>query len=159
MEKAIFASGCFWGTQFYFEKEEGVVSTKVGYIGGAKENPTYEEVCSHTTGHAEAVLVEFNPEIISYHKLTKLFFETHNFTQIDGQGPDIGEQYRSEIFYFSEKQKSIAQELIAILTKKGYFVATKLTKASKFWNAEEKHQNYYEKTGGTPYCHIKRSIF
>jgi len=159
MEKAIFASGCFWGTQFYFEKEEGVISTTVGYTGGTKENPTYAEVCSHTTGHAEAVLVEFNPEIISYRELAKLFFETHNFTQINGQGPDIGEQYRSEVFYFSEEQKATIEELIKMLKEKQYFVATKLTKATKFWTAEEKHQNYYEKTGGTPYCHIKRRIF
>ncbi len=91
--------------------------------------------------------------------MAKLFFETHNFTQIDGQGPDIGEQYRSEIFYFSEEQKATIEELIQILKEKNYIVATKLTKASKFWNAEEKHQKYYEKTGGTPYCHIKRQIF
>jgi len=158
-DKAIFASGCFWGVQYYFGKEAGVVKTTVGYIGGTKENPTYEEVCSHTTGHAEAVLVEFDSTKISYEKLVKLFFETHDFTQIDGQGPDIGEQYRSEIFYFDENQKAVAEKYIKILEAKNYKVATKLTKTTTFWNAENYHQNYYSNNGGTPYCHAKRKIF
>jgi len=159
MEKAIFASGCFWGVQYYFKKQNGVISTTVGYTGGHLENPTYEQVCSHITGHAEAVLVEFNPEIVSYEELVKLFFEIHDFTQTNGQGPDIGEQYRSEIFYFNENQKNTAEKYIKILSDKGYKVATKLTSATTFWEAEKYHQDYYNKNGQSPYCHFRRKIF
>ncbi len=152
-EKAIFASGCFWGTQYMFEKEKGVLSTTVGYTGGTKSNPTYKEVCTGTTGHAEALEVIFDPAITSFKVLCKLFFETHDPTQINRQGPDIGEQYRSEIFYTNEEQKQIAEELIQELIKKGYEVATEVTKAGTFWKAEDYHQEYYDKKGGRPYCH------
>lgn len=158
-EKAIFASGCFWGTQYQFNKKKGVISTIAGYTGGHKKNPTYKEVCSGKTGHAEAVEVTFDPKKISYKDLCKLYFETHDFTQVNRQGPDIGEQYRSEIFYLNETQKETAEKLIRILTEKGYKVATKLTPATKFWKGEEYHQDYYEKKGGTPYCHIYKKIF
>jgi len=152
-EKAIFASGCFWGTEYQLQKKEGVIETTVGYTGGHKENPTYKEVCTGDTGHAEAVLVVFDPEKVSYEELVKLFFETHDPTQVGGQGPDIGDQYRSEIFYFDENQKKIAEKVINILKDKGLNVVTKLTKATTFYKGEDYHQDYYRKSGGTPYCH------
>ncbi|MBL7898224.1 MAG: bifunctional methionine sulfoxide reductase B/A protein [Crocinitomicaceae bacterium] len=152
-DTAIFASGCFWGTEYYFEKAEGVISTQVGYIGGHKANPTYKEVCAHTTGHAEAVKVVYDPSKTSYETLCKLFFETHDPTQINRQGPDIGDQYRTEIFYLNEEQKQIAEKLIGILVEKGLKVATKVTPASTFYDAEDYHEHYYSGNGGTPYCH------
>jgi len=158
-DTAIFASGCFWGVEYYFGKEAGVIETTVGYIGGTTENPTYNDVCSHSTGHAEAVLVVFDTTKTSYEKLVKLFFETHDFTQINRQGPDIGDQYRTEVFYLNDTQKQIAEKYIKILETKKYIVATKITKATKFWDAETYHQDYYAKKGGTPYCHVKRKIF
>jgi peptide methionine sulfoxide reductase msrA/msrB len=159
LETAIFASGCFWGTEYYLKKPLGVKSTEVGYIGGHVEHPTYEQVCTGRTGHAEAVKVVFDPSVVSYEELTRLFFETHDFTQINRQGPDIGEQYRSVVFYTNEKQKQIAEKLIGILTDKGYKVATKVEKATDFYTAETYHQDYYFKTGGVPYCHFKRKVF
>jgi len=153
-ERAIFASGCFWGTEYHFQKVEGVISTKVGYTGGHAENPTYKQVSSGSTGHAEALEVIFNPEIVSFEQLAILYFETHDPSQINRQGPDIGEQYRTEIFYLSEDQKKISEKLIAVLNDKGIDVVTKLTPAGKFWEAEKYHQDYYSKTGGSPYCHI-----
>jgi peptide methionine sulfoxide reductase msrA/msrB len=158
-ETAIFASGCFWGTEYYLKKAKGVKSTSVGYIGGNIENPTYEQVCTGTTGHAEAVEVIFDPSVTSYEELTRLFFETHDFTQVNRQGPDIGDQYRSVVFYTGNEQKQIAEKLIGELKDKGYQVATKLEKAGEFYTAEKYHQDYYFKTGGTPYCHIKREVF
>ncbi len=152
-EKAIFASGCFWGTEYYFEKVKGVINTTVGYTGGHKENATYREVCSGTTGHAEAVKVEFDPSQISYKELTKLFFETHNPGQKNRQGPDVGTQYRSAIFYLNNEQKQFAEELIEILKDKGHNVVTEVTEAGEFYNAEDYHQQYYTKGGGNPYCH------
>jgi peptide methionine sulfoxide reductase msrA/msrB len=153
-DTAIFAGGCFWGVQYYFEKAPGVISTEVGYTGGTKENPTYKEVCSHTTGHVEAIRVVFDPQKTTYEDLARLFFEIHDPTQTNGQGPDIGPQYLSEIFYENESQKETAEKLIHILEKKGYEVATRLRPATKFWQAEDYHQNYYDKTGGMPYCHV-----
>jgi len=158
-ETAIFASGCFWGTEYYLQKANGVISTTVGYTGGKVKNPTYKEVCTGRTGHAEAVEVEFDPTVTSYETLARLYFETHDFTQINGQGPDIGEQYRSVIFYTNEEQKEVAEKLVKELTKKGYKVATSIEKAGEFYDAENYHQDYYSKSGGTPYCHIKREIF
>jgi peptide methionine sulfoxide reductase msrA/msrB len=158
-ERAIFASGCFWGTQYHFQKQRGVLQTTVGYTGGFKKNPSYEEVSSGTTGHAEAIEVIFDPSKVSYETLAKLFFETHDPTQVNRQGPDIGEQYRSEIFYLNETQKHIAQKLIDILKSRGYDVATRLTAATDFWKAEDYHQRYYQKKNGTPYCHIYTKRF
>lgn len=152
-EIAIFASGCFWGTEYFLEKEAGVISTQVGYIGGTKENPTYAEVCAHTTGHAEAVKVVYDPSKTDYETLCKLFFETHDPTQVNRQGPDIGDQYRTEIFYLNEDQKVIAEKLKATLEEKGLKVATNITKATKFWDGEDYHEHYYTNKGGTPYCH------
>ena len=157
--KAIFASGCFWGTEYYFNKVPGVISTTVGYTGGHVPNPTYKQVCTDKTGHAEAVEVTYDPKVISYEQLAKLFFETHDFTQLNRQGPDIGKQYRSEIFYLDAKQKNIATQLIQTLKKMGNNVKTQVTQADKFWPAEDYHQDYYDKTHKTPYCHIYRKIF
>jgi len=157
--KGIFASGCFWGTEYYFNKVPGVISTTVGYTGGHVDNPTYKQVCTDTTGHAEAVEVLYDPAIISYEQLAKLFFETHDFTQLNRQGPDIGKQYRSAIFYLDAEQKQIATQLIRTLDNKGYDVKTQIAPADKFWPAEQYHQDYYDKTKKLPYCHIYRKIF
>ncbi len=151
---AIFASGCFWGTEYYFQRAPGVLSTRAGYIGGHTQHPTYREVCSGTTGHAEAIEVVFDPDQTDYETLAKLFFETHDPTQVDGQGPDIGDQYRSVVFYLDEGQKAITDRLIDILRQTGYEVATSVEQATTFWPAEDYHQRYYDKTGNTPYCHI-----
>lgn len=132
-----------------------MIRSEVGYIGGDKENPTYQEVKAHTTGHAEATLVEFDAEETTYTDLCKLFFEIHDPAQTDGQGPDIGPQYRSEIFYLNEAQKQQAEAVITLLREKGYEVNTRLTPATIFWPAEDYHQHYYDKTGGEPYCHIR----
>lgn len=158
-EKAIFASGCFWGTEYFLKKHPAVISTKVGYIGGEKDNPTYEEICAGTTKHAEAVEVVFNTDKSDFKDVAREFFETHDFTQVGGVGPDIGSQYRSEIFYLNEKQREVSEKLISILQDKGYNVSTKITEASKFWDAEGYHQDYYYKSGGNPYCHIYKKIF
>ena len=158
-QKAVFAGGCFWGVEYLFQKEQGVISTRVGYTGGDKENPTYEEVCSGKTGHREAVEITFDPSSITYEDLTRLFFEIHDPTQKNGQGPDIGEQYQSVTFYTNEEQKKTAQKLIDILSEKGYDVVTRLEKAHTFWEAEEYHQDYYQKTGKTPYCHVRIKRF
>lgn len=154
-ESAIFAAGCFWGVQHYFSRAPGVVSTAVGYTGGNKANPTYKEVCSHTTGHVEAIQVVFDPHQTTFEELAKLFFEIHDPTQTTGQGPDIGPQYLSGIFYSDNNQKIIADKLIGILQAQGLKIATKVRPATTFWPAEEYHQEYYEKTGGTPYCHVR----
>jgi peptide methionine sulfoxide reductase msrA/msrB len=158
-ERAIFASGCFWGTEYYLQKVPGVISTTVGYTGGHVDHPTYKQVCTDKTGHAEAVEVIYDPSKTSYEKLARLFFETHDFTQLNRQGPDVGKQYRSAIFYLNEEQKTVAAKLIATLKKKGFDVKTELTPAGKFWPAENYHQDYYKNNGKTPYCHIYRKIF
>ena len=158
-EKAYFASGCFWGTEYHFMKANGVIETTVGYMGGKTTNPTYRDVCTGETGHAETTEVMFDSSKTSYDDMVKLFFETHDFTQVGGQGPDVGNQYRSVIFYTSETQKLIAEKYIDILTKKGYKVATILEAAPKFWPAEDYHQEYYDKKHGSPYCHIYKKIF
>jgi peptide methionine sulfoxide reductase msrA/msrB len=150
---AYFAGGCFWGVEYYLKKEPGVISTRVGYMGGHTKNPTYKEVCTGSTGHAETLEVVFDPSRTSYEKLARLFFETHDPTQRNRQGPDIGEQYRSAIFYTDDNQKKTAEKLIDILKNKGFRVATELAKADTFWVAEKYHQDYYGKTGKLPYCH------
>jgi peptide methionine sulfoxide reductase msrA/msrB len=157
--RAVFASGCFWGTEYQLKKLPGVISVRAGYSGGHKAHPTYKEVCTGTTGHVEAVEVTYDPALVSYEELARRFFETHDFTQVDGQGPDIGPQYRSVVFYADQAQKETAGKLIRLLTEKGYKVATRLEKAAVFWPAEAYHQDYYARTGGTPYCHLYRKIF
>lgn len=158
-EKAIFACGCFWGTQYQFEHTTGVLKTTVGYIGGTEEHPTYPQVKAHLTGHAEAVLVEYDAEQVSYTELCQLFFEIHDPAQTDGIGPDLGPQYRSEIFYLNEAQRQQAATVIDRLRQKGDEVNTRLTPATTFWEGEDYHQHYYDKTGGTPYCHIRVKKF
>jgi len=158
-ERAIFASGCFWGTEYHLQKVPGVLSTMVGYTGGHVENPTYKQVCTDKTGHAEAVEVIYDPSKTSYEQLARLFFETHDFTQLNRQGPDVGRQYRSAVFYIDEKQRETAARLIETLKQKGFDVKTEVTQAGKFWPAEKYHQDYYKNNGKTPYCHIYRKIF
>ena len=152
-ETAIFSSGCFWGTEYYFQKAEGVISTTVGYTGGHVENPTYQQVSTGRTGHAEAIKVIYDPAKTSYENMVKLFYETHDQSQKDRQGPDIGSQYRSGIFYENDEQKKMAEKLTEELKGKGYKVATEITKAGPFYKAENYHQDYYEKNGQSPYCH------
>lgn len=156
---AYFAGGCFWGVEYYFLKAKGVVSTRVGYMGGRTKNPTYEEVSTGTTGHAETMEVVYDSSKTSYEDMAKLFFEIHDPDQVNRQGPDVGPQYRSEIFYVNDEQKKIAEKLIKILKAKGYAVATKVEKAGIFYEAEKYHQSYYQKNGKLPYCHIYKKKF
>ncbi len=159
LQKAYFAGGCFWGVEHFFEKAQGVKSAVSGYMGGHVQNPDYKIVCTGQSGHAEVVEVTFDPSKIGYENLAKLFFEIHDFTQVNRQGPDVGEQYRSEIFYIDKEQKQIAEKLIKILTDKGYKVATKITKSEKFYEAEDYHQDYYYHKGTLPYCHVRKKVF
>jgi peptide methionine sulfoxide reductase msrA/msrB len=152
-EEAIIAAGCFWGVEYYFKRLPGVVKVEVGYSGGSKSNPTYKEVCNGDTGHVEAVRMVYDSSKLNYEDVIKYFFEIHNPAQIDGQGPDIGSQYRSAIFYYNDEQKAIAQQLLSMLEQQGMRIATKLWPVSIFWRAEEYHQDYYTKTGREPYCH------
>lgn len=159
LETAYFASGCFWGTEFYFMKAKGVLETTVGFMGGTLENPSYEDVCSKESGHLEVTKVVFDHNETNYTELVKLFFETHDFTQTNGQGPDIGPQYLSCIFYTTDEQKKIATKYINKLSEKGYKVATMLKISSQFWEAEDYHQEYYKYKGTSPYCHQYKKIF
>lgn len=146
-EIAIFASGCFWSKEYFFSKMEGVLSTRVGFIGGHKANPTYKEVCTKTTGHAEAVEITFDPTIIQFEALARFFFESHDPT-IDRRSK--GGQYRSAIFYTTEKQKEVALQLIQQLKKNGLEVVTELNPAATFWQAEARHQKYCDTHGMNP---------
>lgn len=152
--KAIFAAGCFWGVQYYFDQVPGVVRTTAGYTGGHVKNPTYEEVCTHTTGHAEAVLVEFNPDEVSYQTLLKHFFRMHDPTQLNRQGPDVGDSYRSAIFYIDDAQQAAAEaasnEAQAHTKEK---IVTQIVPAGAFYEAEGYHQKFAERTG-RGICHI-----
>ena len=156
--RAIFASGCFWGTEHFLKRAPGVISTRAGYIGGHVENPTYRQVCSGRTGHAEAVEVVYDPSKTTYEALARIFFETHDPEQVNRQGPDVGEQYRSGIFYLDDEQRGVAESLIERLRTSGLDVATEVTPAGRFWHAEDYHQDYYGKNGQSPYCHryVKR---
>jgi peptide methionine sulfoxide reductase msrA/msrB len=145
--------------EYHFENVPGVKSAVSGYMGGDKSDPTYREVCTGDTGHAETVKIDFDPQQVSYEALAKLFFEIHDPTQVDRQGPDVGEQYRSAVFYTSPEQRAVAEKLIGQLEQKGFRVATKLVPAGPFWKAEDYHQDYYEKTGKSPYCHFRVKRF
>jgi peptide methionine sulfoxide reductase msrA/msrB len=150
---ALFAGGCFWGVEYFLQKEPGVVAVVSGYTGGHVKNPSYREVSTGRTGHAETVKVTFDTKKTSYDKLVKLFLEIHDPTQVDRQGPDIGDQYRTEIFYKNEEQRLVAAKYLDMLRSRGLKVATQLTKASEFYPAEEYHQDYYFRNGKVPYCH------
>jgi peptide methionine sulfoxide reductase msrA/msrB len=158
-QKAYFAGGCFWGTEYLLQKAAGVVATRVGYMGGHTAKPTYGDVCSETTGHAETVEVEFDSSKTKFETLARLFFEIHDPTELDRQGPDIGDQYRSAIFYVDDAQRQTAEKLIGILRTKGYDVVTQVSQAGTFWEGEKYHQDYYEHTGKQPYCHVYQKRF
>lgn len=158
-DTAYFAAGCFWGVEYYLQKAKGVVSAVSGYMGGRTEKPSYEDVCSGKTGHAETVRVIFDPAQTNFETLARLFFEIHDFTQVNRQGPDIGTQYRSAVFYTDDAQRVIAENLVQLLTVKGYKVATVVEPAQVFWEAEKYHQEYYFRKGGVPYCHARREVF
>jgi peptide-methionine (S)-S-oxide reductase len=147
-EKATFAAGCFWGVEAAFWNIPGVLDTRVGYIGGQTANPTYQQVCSHTTGHAEAVEVTFDPETVSYEQLLDVFWDSHDPTQLNRQGPDVGDQYRSAIFFHCPEQQAIATKSLAkAQTQVTRPIVTEITPASEFWPAEDYHQRYLEKRG------------
>ena len=156
MEKATFAAGCFWGVEETFRTTPGVLSTQVGYTGGHTDNPTYHDVCTDLTGHAEAVEVTFDPSKVSYDHLLNIFWENHNPTQVNRQGPDVGNQYRSAIFFHSPEQESQARASKAALEKSGKFskpIATLIEPAQTFYRAEDYHQQYLLKRGRAQ-CHI-----
>lgn len=154
-ETAIFAAGCFWGVQYYFDQVPGVLETTVGYSGGHTKNPSYEQVLTHTTGHAEAVKIIYDANKVSYEVLLKHFFRIHDPTQLNRQGLDIGENYRSAIFYQNEQQKKTAQKMIDRLNKEKYKgkIVTTLEPAATFWPAEDHHQKFTERTGRGA-CHV-----
>jgi methionine-S-sulfoxide reductase len=156
-EKAIFAAGCFWGVQYYFDQVPGVVKTIVGYTGGHTENPTYDDVWSHKTGHAEAVFIEFDPQKVTYETLVKQFFRMHDPTQLDRQGPDIGDEYRSAIFYFDQEQQKHAILVRNQAQKRqDKQIVTEIEPAGPFYEAEPYHQKFTERTG-MGMCHVPYS--
>lgn len=153
-QTATFAAGCFWGVQFYFDQVPGVIESKVGYTGGHTKNPSYEDVCTHTTGHAEAVELAFDPSKVSYEMLVKQFFHMHDPTQLNRQGPDIGDSYRSEIFYHGDAQREIAEKVLKeVAPTFNKPIVTKLSEAHTFYDAEAYHQKFTERTG-RGMCHI-----
>ncbi len=156
MAKATFGAGCFWGVEARFQQVPGVTATAVGYEGGKLDNPTYKDVCTDATGHAEVVEIDFDPAKVSYEHLLDLFFELHDPTQLNRQGPDWGKQYRSAVFYHSPEQEATAKQVIARLTEEKRFskpIVTQVVPAETFWRAEEYHQKYLEKRGAVS-CHI-----
>jgi peptide-methionine (S)-S-oxide reductase len=155
MEKALFGAGCFWGVEHFFREVPGVIDAVSGYAGGHARDPSYRQVCSGTTDHAEVVEVTFDPAKVSYEKLVDLFFKMHDPTTLNRQGPDVGTQYRSAIFANSPEQESVANAKIAELTAAGAFrrpIVTQVEGATKFWPAEDYHQRYFQKHGGS--CHV-----
>jgi len=160
METATFAAGCFWGVEAAFRQVKGVVNTAVGYTGGRTEHPTYEQVCTHTTGHAEAVQVEYDPAQVSYEQLLDVFWTIHDPTTKDRQGPDVGSQYRSAVFTHTPQQQAAAEAFKATLERNKRFarpIVTEVTPAAAFWRAEDYHQRYAEKHGGVQ-CHLPPSV-
>jgi methionine-S-sulfoxide reductase len=154
MEQAIFAAGCFWGVQYYFDQVPGVTATTAGYTGGTTEDPTYEDVLTHRTGHAETVLVEFDASRVSYEALVRHFFRLHDPTQLNRQGPDVGDNYRSAVFYVTDDQKETAEKVLAELQPKfDGKIVTELAQAGPFYQAEGYHQKYAERTG-RGMCHV-----
>lgn len=154
-EKATFAAGCFWGVEAAFRKIPGVLDAPVGYTGGTRDHPAYREVCTGRTGHAEAVEVTYDPDKVTYEQLLRAFWEMHDPTTLNRQGPDIGTQYRSAVFFHTPEQETAARQMKEKLNKENLFgrpVVTEITPASNFWRAEEYHQRYFEKNGGG-YCH------
>ncbi|MEI7758593.1 MAG: peptide-methionine (S)-S-oxide reductase MsrA [bacterium] len=157
MNKVMFGAGCFWGVQFYFDQVPGVTKTLVGYSGGHTENPTYEDVCSHTTGHAEVVYLEYDEEKVSFETLLKQFFRMHDPTQLNRQGPDIGDNYRSVIYFYNSEQQKLAEK-IRDETQNNFEdeIVTEIDKAKDFYVGEDYHQKYAEKTG-RGICHVEYS--
>lgn len=156
LEKAMFGAGCFWGVEYQYEKIPGVVDAVSGYAGGHVLNPGYRQVCDGGTGHAEVIQVVFDPAKVSYRTLVEYFFRMHDPTQVNRQGPDHGDQYRSVIFTYSDEQRKVAEEVKAALEKAKVFrdpIATKVEGEKVFWKAEEYHQDYYVRKGTKPYCH------
>jgi peptide methionine sulfoxide reductase msrA/msrB len=158
VKTAYFAGGCFWGVEYYLEKIDGVKEVTSGFMGGHLKNPGYYDVVRKDTGHLETVEVVYDPSKVSYETLAKTFFEIHDPTQADGQGPDIGSQYLSAIFVSSKEERETIERLIKELEDKGFKIATKVLPKVPFYSAEEYHQNYYERKGSKPYCHrrVKR---
>ncbi len=153
-QKALFGAGCFWGVEAAFRRVVGVIEATSGYSGGDVESPTYPQVCTDTTGHAETVLVEFDPDRVSFDELLDTFFAIHDPTQVDRQGPDVGRQYRSVVFVFDAEQRRVAADRVARMNASGRLprpVATQIETAGRFWPAEEYHQRYLEKNAG-PFC-------
>jgi peptide-methionine (S)-S-oxide reductase len=156
MEKATFGAGCFWGVESAFRQVKGVKDAAVGYMGGHTKNPSYKEVCTDRTGHAEVVQVVYEPSVVSYEKLLDVFFKIHDPTQVNRQGPDCGSQYRSAIFFHTPEQEQAARAAKEKLQASGKFrrpIATEITAATEFWRAEEYHQRYHEKHH-LPSCHV-----
>jgi methionine-S-sulfoxide reductase len=157
LEKATFGAGCFWGVEYQYAKIPGVISAESGYAGGKTLNPTYEDICAKGTGHAEVIEVTFDPAKVTYRTLVEYFFKMHDPTQVNRQGPDIGDQYRSVIFTHSPEQQKVAEDVKIGLTLAKAFsrpIATQIDKAPKFWRAEEYHQKYYQLRNKKPYCHL-----
>ena len=159
IKRAYFAGGCFWGVEYYMERIAGVIEVFSGYMGGHVDDPTYQDVTTGATGHYESVEITYDDRKADFEVLAKEFFEIHDPTQANGQGPDIGEQYKSVVFYSNDEEKVITEKLINILKSKGYEVATIIKQVAEFYNAEDYHQNYYEGKGSLPYCHGKQKRF
>jgi peptide-methionine (S)-S-oxide reductase len=158
IQTATFAAGCFWGVELEFGKVPGVLSTEVGYTGGSEAEPTYYEVCDGDTGHAEAVQIQFDPGVVSYETLVREFFDLHDPTTLNRQGPDVGDQYRSAVFVHSDEQREVVERVVAELSQSGEFdrpIVTQIFPAGTFWRAEDYHQQYFEKRGMAS-CHIRR---
>ena len=155
LERATFGAGCFWGVEYVYRRVPGVVDVKVGYAGGRVPNPTYEQVCYENTGHAEVTQVAFDPQKVSYEQLVEIFWAMHDPTQVNRQGPDVGDQYRSAIYTHSDEQKAAAQSsLEQAQSRFKRPIATQIEPLDGFYEAEDYHQDYYDKKGSTPYCHV-----